>query len=527
MRDWGPFADLLRHHRAAANMTQEVLAERSGMSVEAISALERGVRRVPRPSTVELLVRALDLDPLRREALVAAARAPAERDSRGTLGRPRITAPAVRTLPRGVASLTGRTEEVATLTTISEAGRAAATVEIGVIEGMPGVGKTALAVHVAHRLALRFPDGQIFLDLRSHTAGRSPLTPGEALEHLLLAVGAEPRLVPRDVEARAAMWRDRLAGRRMLIVLDNASGHDQVRPLLPGMAGCFVVITSRRRLRGLEDVQTLTLGTLPPGPAAELFVRHLGATWCKDEPIAVAEVVELCGYLPLAIRLVAGRLRSHPTWTVKDLARTLTEARDRLAEMWSGNVGVKAAFQLSYQALPANCRRLYCRLGLHPERVIDVRAVAARCGMDVYQTKRGLEALHDEHLVHEFAVDRYGLHDLVREHARMVALQEGIICDDVAADGQIDRGQPARRPARGALRMPTCSYATLRAGSVRFLCGTCPWTSSAPLVFNRCEVESDGRPRREPIRRRHSYADRRPRHRYSDRGEAGTALDGL
>lgn len=174
--------------------------------------------------------------------------------------------PAVmRTLPRGATAFTGRQNELKQLlAAVSEVTRTGLVVGISAIDGMPGVGKTAFAVHAARRLARRFPDGQLFLDLHAHTAGQRPTAPIDALGTLLSTMGVSPRLIPRDLRARSAMWRERLAGKRILIVLDDAAGHDQVRPLLPDTAGCLVLVTSRHRLAGLAEAEPLTLGTLPP-----------------------------------------------------------------------------------------------------------------------------------------------------------------------------------------------------------------------------------------------------------------------
>ena len=273
---------------------------------------------------------------------------------------------ALRTLPRDTAAFTGRTGEMDRLAAVSETAATAAVIGIHAVDGMAGIGKTAFAVHAAHLLAARFPDGQIFLRLHAHTAGQRPVDPAEALATLLLSAGVAPQQIPPGLEARSASWRGHLAGKKVLLVLDDAAGSDQVRPLLPGTAGCLVLLTSRRRLTALEEAAPISLGTLPPGEAADLFIRSAARPGLQPADAAVAEIARLCGYLPLAIRLVAAGLRHHPAWTVTDLAADLVTARDRLAAMQAEDVSVAAAFDLSCQDLTAGQQHLFRRLGLHP-----------------------------------------------------------------------------------------------------------------------------------------------------------------
>ena len=404
-----PFRALLRHHRGRRGLTQEELAERSGLSPYAISMLERGVRRVPRACTVEFLSDALNLDGAERRALLEAARAPVAVASA-------LPAPpaATWTLPRDVASFTGRREELAGLL----AATAAAPGGVSAIDGMAGVGKTAFAIHAAHQLAPRFPDGQLFLDLHAHTVGQRPVAPADALESLLLTAGLAARHIPSDLDRREALWRDRLAGRRVLIVLDDAATHEQVEPLLPGAGGCRVLVTSRRRLAALKDAEPLTLGTLPPTLATDLLTRLVGTRVSEADPATIALLVELCGHLPLAIGLVAGRLRSHPAWTASDMARTLQDAQDGLSELQAEDVAVEAAFALSYHHLPADRQRLFRRLGRHPGPEIDAPLAAVLDGTDVATVRAGLEALYNDHLIEEPRPGRYRFHHLIRSFAR-------------------------------------------------------------------------------------------------------------
>jgi transcriptional regulator with XRE-family HTH domain len=415
------FGALLRRFRVESNLTQLALAERAGMTAQAVGMLERGSRRVPRRDTVGRLSRALRLGPSQAEAFAAASVDPIPGPA------PDDCAPlATRTLPRDNARFTGREAELERLLrAASAAARSERPLAIGAIEGMAGVGKTAFAIHAAHLLAPEFPDGQLFLDLHTHSAGRRPISPFAALGGLLRLTGVTRPHLPDDLDTRAALWRDRLAGKRMLIVLDDADGHDQVRPLLPGAPGCLVLVTSRRRLTALQDAEPFELGTLPPAQAAELFHRLIGVR-AEAQSAAVAELVGLCGCLPLAIGLLAGRLRSHSAWTVSHLVTMLRDAQDRLAEMKAEDIAVATAFNMSYQDLPAGLQRLFRRLSLHPGPEIDVHAAAALDGSDLDQARWQLEVLYNEHLIDEPEPGRYRFHDLIRDYARALAGQNDV-----------------------------------------------------------------------------------------------------
>jgi transcriptional regulator with XRE-family HTH domain len=271
----GGFGELLRRLRNAAGLTQEELAQNAGLSPRSISDLERGINQTARRDTARLLAGALGLEGAARAEFeaVAQGRAAAVRPDEAAPARPGPAAP-TRTLPRDVASFTGREAE---LTMLSEAVTGAARqggdrggiVSIHAIGGMAGVGKTTLAVHVAHRLADRFPDGQVFLPLHAHTPGQRPVDPMDALASLLLMAGVPPAQIPGSLEARMARWRDHLADKLLLLVLDDAAGHEQVRPLLPGSGGSMVLVTSRRHLTALDDITAVSLDVLPPDRAAE------------------------------------------------------------------------------------------------------------------------------------------------------------------------------------------------------------------------------------------------------------------
>jgi len=415
----GPFASLLRDLRLKAGWTQEELAEAARMSPKAISLLERGRTRKPHDDTVRTLAVVFGLE--------GAARAEFERVAKGhlidvhaTAARASGPSSPARTLPRDVGSFTGRDGELRQLIGAADkaavAGGVVTIVEIG---GMAGTGKTALAVHAGHLLARRFPDGQIFLRLHGHTPGMLPADPVNALESLLRLAGIAD--IPGDAEPRASLWRQYLAGKRVLLVLDDAVDSDQVRSLLPGNAGCLVLITSRARLKALEDIDVIQLPTLPPGDACRLLVDLARRPRLKPDDLSVREITRLCGYLPLGIGMLAARLRFNQPLGAATLASQLQAARRRPELMNAENQSVATAFDMSYAELSPGPQRMFRRLGLQPGSDIDVYAAAALDGTDVAAATRDLDALQDHYLLAQADGDRYRLHDLLREHARALA----------------------------------------------------------------------------------------------------------
>jgi len=413
------FAGLLRQLRMSAGLSQEEFAEAAGVGVRTVSDLERGVALTARKDTARLLADALNLTGTDRASFEAVARGRAAPGlSPSPDGGVGGAAAATRALPRDIGSFTGRQPELRQLVGVTAGSSLPGVVSIHAIGGMAGVGKTALAVHAAHQLAPRFPDGQIFLPLHGHTPGQRPVDPADALASLLLTAGVAPAQIPPGLEARMALWRDRLAGKQLLLVLDDAASSEQVRPLLPGTGANLVLVTSRRHLSALEDATAISLDTLPPDQAAALLVRLAGRAGLSPDDPAVAEITRLCGYLPLAIGMVARQLYHHPAWTAAGRAAELVAARDRLELMAAENLSVAAAFNLSYADLTKDQQRLFRQLGLHPGTDIDGYAAAALDGTDFAAARRGLEALYDQHLLTEPARGRYRLHDLIREHAR-------------------------------------------------------------------------------------------------------------
>jgi tetratricopeptide (TPR) repeat protein/transcriptional regulator with XRE-family HTH domain len=417
----------LRELRVEAGLTQEELAEAARLSARSVSDLERGVAQTARKETARLLADALGLEGAARTEFEAAARGrppPTGRPPATTPSAPEtggVTA-AARTLPRDIASFTGREAELGQLTeAVVDTGSSGGVVSIYAIGGMAGVGKTALAVHVAHRLAPRFPDGQVFLPLHGHTPGQQPVSPENALASLLLIAGVPAGQIPPDLEARAALWRGHLAGKRLLIVLDDAAGHEQVAPLLPGTGGSLVLVTSRRHLTALEDARSISLDTLPAEQAAELLARLAARPGLNPADPAVGEITRLCGYLPLAIGMLARQLHHHPAWTIGELATDLADATTRLELMHAENLSVAAAFDLSYAELTPGQQRFFRQLGLHPGAEIDAYAAAALAGTSHSTGRRYLDDLYERYLIAEPARGRYRFHDLIREHARTLA----------------------------------------------------------------------------------------------------------
>ncbi len=445
------FAGLLRRLRAGARLTQEELAETAGLSPRSVSDLERGINRTARKDTALLLADALGLTGQVRVLFVAAARgrAPAAdvlaagdgvaapgagAAGPGTAPPGAGSAAATRALPRDIGSFTGRDAELGRLLA-ALAGAADGGAGIYAIDGMPGAGKTALAVHAAHRLSASFPDGQYFVPLHAHTPGQRPVDPADALASLLLTAGVAAAQIPPGLEARAARWRDAVAGQKILLVLDDAAGHEQVRPLLPGTGGNLVLITSRRRLAALEDAMVVSLDALTPAEAAALLARLAGRADLSQDAEPAREITRLCGHLPLAIGMLARQLRHHPARSAAELASSLAAARDRLAVMRAENLSVAAAFDLSYQELTADQQRLFRHLGLSPGPDVDAYAAAALDDIGLDAARARLDELYDHHLITEPAAGRYLLHDLLREYARTLAAA------DDAAESQAAAGR--------------------------------------------------------------------------------------
>jgi tetratricopeptide (TPR) repeat protein len=341
-----------------------------------------------------------------------------------------------RTLPADLTAFTGRETELAALMRHAQEERAAGVIGISVIDGMPGIGKTALAVHAAHRLAPGFPDGQLFVRLHAHTPGREPVAPEDALFELLRGAGVAPRQIPPGLDSRERLWRDLMSGRKVLLVLDDAASTDKIQPLLPGSAGTLVLVTSRHRLTALPGALPVTIDVLGSRESADLFIKAAGRPDLQRDDDAVARVVMSCGRLPLAIALMAGQLRHHPARTAAALAADLDSAAKRLPLLAAENVSVAAAFGFSYGNLTTELQRLFRRLGLHPGTEFDAYAAAALDGTDPDTARTRLDGLFGDHLIEEPVLNRYRFHDLIGEHARTLGATDPP-ADRDAAEGRL------------------------------------------------------------------------------------------
>lgn len=321
-------------------------------------------------------------------------------------------APGRHCLPRAVDDFTGRPDAVARLVDAATNGGDSTVLAI---DGMAGVGKTTLAVHVAHQLAEHYPEAQLFIDLHGHSE-RRPTEPAAALDALLRQLDIPGGRIPPELEGRVSLWRSELAERRALVVLDNAASTAQVMSLLPGGQDCLVLVTSRRRLSGLDATRPLSLDVLTTDEAVALLAQAAGDR-VREEPEAAAEVARRCGYLPLALRLAAARLAHRPGWRVQDLADRLRDAGGMLTELVAEDRTVVDAFALSYAQLAAEEQRVFRLLGLHPGQDFDAYAVAALADSALAEAERVLDDLVDRHLVEEPRPGRYRFHDLVREYA--------------------------------------------------------------------------------------------------------------
>jgi tetratricopeptide (TPR) repeat protein len=332
-----------------------------------------------------------------------------------------------RQLPARVAGFTGRSEPLRDLDA-----RAAArdqSVVITAITGAPGVGKSALAVSWAHSVQAQFPDGTFFANLRGYDPAGIPAEPGEVLQGFLRALLVPADAIPAGDDERAALLRTSLDRKRALIILDNAASPQQVRPLLPGSAGCAVVVTSRSRLSGLvarDGATRITLAPLPDVEAVALLRETVGSKRVEAEPDAVDKVVRLCGGLPLALRIAADHAAGSGSLQLAELAGQLTDERNRLQVLTTDDddTAVRAAFSWSYRGLPAEAARAFRLLGLHPGAECSLPAAAALVGLAVSGTRRVLGTLTGAHLVEEVAADRYRLHDLLAVYAAERARHE-------------------------------------------------------------------------------------------------------
>lgn len=336
-----------------------------------------------------------------------------------------VASPVPRQLPQTIRDFTGRAEHLAALDALLPPAGGQAVV-ISALDGSGGVGKTTLAVHWAHRVQDRFPDGTLHTNLRGYGPGK-PAGPDEVLDDFLVALGVHPAAVPAGTGARSGLFRTLAAGRRMLIVLDNANSAEQVRPLLPGAPGCMVLVTSRDSLTGLvvtEAAHRLTLDVLSPAEAMSLVVGIIGPARARAEPGAVESLIRLCARLPLALRIAAGRAAAYEHVRVADIVAELADDDSRLdALSWGQDpyAAVRNVLDWSYEQLTEPQAYLFRRLGPHPGPDISTPAAAALTRLPPHETRQLLNALADAHLIEPFANDRYRFHDLLRAYADELA----------------------------------------------------------------------------------------------------------
>jgi tetratricopeptide (TPR) repeat protein len=325
-------------------------------------------------------------------------------------------------LPAAVTHFAGRAGELATLTRQLRGRADGGTVVISAVSGTAGVGKTALAVYWAHQVADRFPDGQLYVNLRGFDPSGQVMAPAEAVRRFLDALQVPPQRIPVDLDAQAALYRSLLGGKRVLVVLDNARDTAQVRPLLPGARTCLVVVTSRNQLTGLiaaDGAHPITLDLLTDEEARQLLVRRLGADRVAAEPVAVGEIITRCAHLPLALALVAARAAVRPHGGLRLLAEELRDAGHRWQMLTSDDptTDVQAVFSWSYQALTSDAARLFRLLGLHPGPDLSAAAVASLAGLPTSAIRPVLTELTQASLLVEHIPGRYSFHDLLRAYA--------------------------------------------------------------------------------------------------------------
>ena len=407
---------------------------RDGQQAEALAAYQRA-RRV--------LVERLGIEPgaelqrLQRQILTAD---PALLPPKPAAGAAAAVVP--RQLPAALAHFAGRAGELKALTGVLDAAAGGATVVISAIGGTAGVGKTALAVHWAHQVTEWFPDGQLYVNLRGFDPSGTPVTPADAVRRFLDALGVPAAQIPSSPEAQQGLYRSLLAGRRMLIVLDNARDASQVRPLLPGGEGCLVLVTSRSQLSSLvaaEGAHPLTLDVLSPAEARSLLEGRLGPERIAAEPRAAAELAGLCAHLPLALAIAAARAATHHGLPLAALAAELRDAAGRLDALDTGDAAasVRAVFSWSYRQLPAPAVRMFRLLGIHPGPDITAPAAASLAAIPDDQARQVLARLTRASLLAEHAPGRYAFHDLLRVYAAEQARRTGSHAARDAAIGRV------------------------------------------------------------------------------------------
>ncbi|MFI9005913.1 ATP-binding protein [Actinosynnema sp. NPDC053489] len=421
------FGELLRRHRVAAGLSQERLAEVSGVATRTVRNLELGRVRRPRLPTARDLADGLGLTTADRDRFLRVART----TRRLAVERGYRPLPWVCPVPDDLPDFVGRAAEFAALTALASG---APTPVTAVLTGQGGVGKSSLVVRTAHHLAPRFPHGARYLDLRG--VAPTPLPVPTALHRLLRSLGVPEAQVPAQPEDRLALYRSLAGERGGVLVLDNAADEDQVRPLVPRAGGWLVLVTGRRSLSGLPAATRLSLDLLAP-EEARAFLAGLVGPGRVGDPAAVADLVELCGRLPLALRIAGQRLASRPQWTVDDLAVRLRDEQRRLSALSAGDLQLRASFAVSYEQLDPGERTVFRRLPLVPVDQYTPELAAVLSEVDEDTARRAFAGLVDIGLAHRSPVgDRYLLHDLVRLFAHERALEE-----DDGRDAAVERAR--------------------------------------------------------------------------------------
>ena len=407
-----PFGTALRQVRARRQISLSALSQLVHYSKGYLSRVETG-HRLPTAELARRCDEALSADGALADLVPA------------TAPTRRAAGPRPAQLPYAVAGFTGRAAALGELATVISGPPAAPVV---VITGAPGIGKTALAVHVAHRVAARFPDGQLYVNLRGFDPSEPPVTPGAAVRRFLDALQAPAARIPADPDGQAALYRSLLAGRRLLVVADNARDAAQVRPLLPGTPGCLVLVTSRSQLTSLtttDGAWPLRLDVLTPAEARQLLAARIGASRVAAEPDAVTEIIAACGRLPLALAIVAARAAAHPGFRLRGLA---AELRDGELDALAGDdllSDVQVVFSWSYRVLAPGAARLFRLMGLQPGADIAAPAAASLAGLPWHEIRPWLAELTAAHMIAEHVPGRYAFHDLLRAYAvRQASISE-------------------------------------------------------------------------------------------------------
>ncbi len=443
----GPvFGDVVRAYRRRLGMTQEELADKTGLSVRGIGRIEAGRIALPRARTLRLLADAFGLAGGERDRFCHVV------ESKASSALARL-GPAQ--LPTYLEAFVGRTEQLSRLDAmLPVSSRHDSASMVIAIDGPPGVGKTTLAVRWAHRVADRYPDGQLYVNLRGFDGGGPPVEAAWALRGFLHALDVAPQRIPADLDAQAALFRSLLAGRRMLIVVDNARDSAAVRPLLPGAPGCLVLVTSRNQLTGLiaaDGAHPLKVDLFTDAEAAQLLAHRIGNDRVAAEPAAAEEIIRHCAGLPLALAIVAARALVHPQLRIEPLAHELRDAATRLDALSTGDpaTDVRAVLSWSYAALAADAASLFRLLGLHPGPDISMPAMASLAGLDPARVRRLVDEMVRAHLMVEHSPGRYAMHDLLRayavEQARLGDAVESQIAERRMLDHYVHTGYAAAR----------------------------------------------------------------------------------